>query len=67
MGTFFYFANLMLLYGKDGKTIMVQLGNTLKMLKNFRVGGKKLGTVRKPKIHIFLYFRPKVLVFIAYV
>ena len=32
-------------------------GNPLNMFKNFRVGGKKLGTVGSPETHIF-YYRP---------
>ena len=34
---------------------MAELGNPLNMLKNFRVGGKKLGLVGQPETHDFLF------------
>ena len=37
--------------GGPGKS----LGNPLNMLKNFRVGGKKLGTVGLPETHNLLF------------
>ena len=39
---------------KPGNPLEI-LGNPLKMLKKFRVGGKKLGTVGLPETHNFLF------------
>ena len=47
----FYIGKMRKQDGRPG----ISLGNPLNMLKNFRVGGKKLGKVRNPETHNFLF------------